>query len=237
MRLFRYLIIVATVVAVTFLANFVLSSCAAEQARQRMMPQQIVDNASDKTQALKYVYFRLETTGGKMSVSPGVDLYNVEGDVASPGRIHITTKADFSGSVVDIDLISIGGKQYMRNSLTRQWDVLPVPFAPSNLFAPDTGAASIVRSARNLSKLDDESVDGAPSYHLKGTADSAAVASLIGGTPSGSPVQVEAWIGTGDFVVRQIRLEGAMLKDDSPKTVRLLKLSKFNEPVTIEPPT
>jgi len=224
------------VAAVMALAVLALAACAsAPPPKKELTAQEIVDKAGDKMKELKSVHFRLELTDGKMALGPGITVENIEGDAASPGRMRISTKATIMGMVTEIELIGVEGRQYLRNPLTKRWEAAPISLAGSDLFAPE-GAPSIMKSAKNLARLEDEAIDGAESYHVKGTVESGLIAALVGGAPSNAQVQVEMWIGTADFFVRQIKLAGPLLQDDAAKIVRTLKLSKFNEPVTIEPP-
>lgn len=232
MRIVRYPAIVVMALAVVALA-----ACATTPPpKKELTAQEIVDKASDKMKELKSVHFRLEVTDGKMAIGPGITVDNIEGDAASPGRIHISTKAIVIGMVAEIELIVVADKQYLRNPLTKRWEVSPVSFAGANLFVPEAGAPTIMKGTKNLAKAENEALDGVESYHIRGTIAPAEVASLVGGVPSNSDVQVEAWIGTADFFIREIKLVGQLMQDDPAKIVRTLKLSKFNEPVTIEPP-
>ena len=58
----------------------------------------------------------------------------------------------------------------------------------------------------------------------------------VPGALAGGRLTVEVRIGQQDWLIRSLRLEGAILAADSPDMVRLLQLSEFNAPVTIEPP-
>ena len=219
------------------LAAVALAACSAPAAgKKELTAQEIVDNSSEKIQALKSVHFRLEVADGKMSLGLGITVDNVEGDAALPGRMRIKSKASFGGVVFDVDFISVDGKQYFRNPLTGRWETLPIAVAATNLFDRDKGAVSVMKGAINLTKLANETMDGVESYHLRGTVEASALASIVGAVPSESQVQVDTWIGTSDFLVRQIRIEGALLQGDAAQAVRTLKLSRFDEPVTIEPP-
>ncbi|MBI4320773.1 MAG: LppX_LprAFG lipoprotein [Chloroflexi bacterium] len=219
------------------LAGLGVAACATpEPVKKELSAQEIVDRSSEKMEALKSLHFRLEVLEGKLALGPGISVDAVEGDAAVPGRIRIKTKTTLVGMSVDVEFISVDGKQYLRNPLTKRWDNLPVAVAPASLFDRERGATSIMKGAKNLTKLPDEVFDGTESYHISGSVEPSAVSTIIGGVPSEAQVPVEAWIGTDDFLLRQIRLEGPLVQGDSPKVVRVLKLSKFDEPVNIEPP-
>jgi len=52
----------------------------------------------------------------------------------------------------------------------------------------------------------------------------------------GLTVQVVAWVDRRDSTIRRIRLEGPFSPDEPAGIVRILELSRFDEPVDIEPP-
>lgn len=223
-------------VAAGLVALVAALACSSAPVKKELTAQEIVDRSSEKMKELKSVHFRLELTGGKMALAPGMVVDNVEGDAAVPGRIQAKTKATVLNMVVEMELVSVEGKQYLRNPLTKRWDEIPAAFAQANFFSPESGAPAIMKGTKNLARLENEAVEGTESYHLKGTLEPAAVVALTGGAPAGAPLAVEAWIGTGDFLVRQIKLQGAVLQGDQANVLRTLTLSRFNTPVTIEPP-
>jgi hypothetical protein len=85
-------------------------------------------------------------------------------------------------------------------------------------------------------KLGIETLDGTRVYHLSGAVPAAAIVDMIGGQAVVELVGGELWVGADDFLVRQVRLQGAIAPAEKASVVRVLKLSRFNEPVTIEPP-
>jgi lipoprotein LprG len=105
-----------------------------------------------------------------------------------------------------------------------------------SVFDPNTGVAAIIRGMTNVTKLDDEEVDGVPSYHLRGRIDSGDLSSITGSSVIGVAIDTEIWIGHEDFFVRLIKLEGKITESEVPGIVRTLRLSNFNEEVSIELP-
>lgn len=223
------------------LASAVLSACVAPQAQEptrkkELTAQEIADKSAETMKEVKSIHFVLEVENGTMVVAPGITVDKVEGDAVRPDRMHLNTTANVAGFTVEIELIGAEGKQYLLNPLTRRWEPLQVAFPASNLFEPERGVAEIMKNVKNLTKLPNETIDGVDSYHLKGTIDSTVIAAIVGGAASGSPVELEAWVGVNDFFIRQMKLGGAVLQGDRAEAIRTLRLSRFNEPVTIEPP-
>ena len=50
------------------------------------------------------------------------------------------------------------------------------------------------------------------------------------------PIDTKLWIGKEDFLLRQVRIKGQITEGEEPEIVRILKLSQFNQPVSIELP-
>ena len=59
---------------------------------------------------------------------------------------------------------------------------------------------------------------------------------LVPGAPEGETLHMEVWVGRDDYLVRKVRLTGRLVEADTPEIVRVLELSRFDEPVSIEPP-
>ena len=47
---------------------------------------------------------------------------------------------------------------------------------------------------------------------------------------------LEVWIGSADMLPRSVKLTGRLLSEDPADMIRFLDLSRFDEPVTVEPP-
>lgn len=248
MRLLKYAVAMIVVLAVALTAYVAypakkevapekgLTPTSKATAVKELTAQEILDASRERMKDVKSVHFRLEMINGKIALGPDITLDTVEGDAVEPGRVRIKTNVSIYGIPLEVELIIADGKQYMREPLTRRWTLLGAPLPQVNLFDPEVGVANIVKNIKNPEKLQSEAIDGADCYHLKGSLDPGVVSFVFGSTPASRSVQAEVWIDTGDLLVRQIRLEGAILQEEPPGIVRTLKLSKFNEPVTIEPP-
>jgi lipoprotein LprG len=130
----------------------------------------------------------------------------------------------------------VGDVTYMTNPLTGQWELLPTEFRALSVFNPNTGIAAIMRSIADLTKLSDEEVEGVLYYRLRGSIDSGDLRPITGSSVEGVAIHTEVWIGKEDFLVRLIKLEGKITEAEVLGIVRTLKLSNFNEEVSIELP-
>jgi hypothetical protein len=82
-----------------------------------------------------------------------------------------------------------------------------------------------------------EKVAGVNTYLLEGQVDSGVLEAAAPIAEPGLTVNVKLWVDTSDYTIRQVRLEGPFAPDEPDNIVRTLILSKFDEPVSIEPPT
>jgi hypothetical protein len=199
--------------------------------------QQVLQKASAALRQVKSLHFVLTATGGLMTVGSGLAAKQLEGDAAQPDRLKVTATATFGKMTVDLGLIVIGNQQYITNPITKQWQALPGAVAAPNLLDPRHGAAALLGQATDLQKLANETVNGVDTYHISGHLAAARVAALVGGTPTTGSLAGDVWVGSSDFLVRQIRLVGPVTTDEPPGIQRLLVLSNFNETVSITAPT
>jgi hypothetical protein len=101
----------------------------------------------------------------------------------------------------------------------------------------EAGFSSLLRQVTDPSKVGNESLDGAQTQHLKGRVPAASFTSMLRTQPTGDTVAGDLWVGSDDFLPRQVRLEGPIGAGDTSTTVRVLKFSKFNDAVSIQAPS
>lgn len=230
---------VAVVIFSIALGAFI-SSCKKEAPAPTPPPltaQEIIARASECMEAVDSFHFKLEHSGGGTPIGMGLEIEEAEGDVKRPGRLQVTLLATLGGMFLQVKVITVGETTYMTNPLSQLWEPLPSQFSAVALFDPDTGIAAIMKGLTDLVKLEDEEVSGVPSYHLRGEIASDDLLPITGGTTiEGVEIAAEAWIGKEDFLMRQVRFEGKITEAEEEGIIRVLKLSQFNEEVTIELP-
>ncbi len=197
---------------------------------------EIIDKSSEKMQGINSFHFVLDQVGGGTPIAMGVEMNKAVGDVARPDRLKTTISGTVAGMFLEVHIISVGEVTYMTNLLTGQWELLPTEFRALSVFDPNTGIAAIMRGIVDLTKLNDEEVDGVLGYRLRGSIDSGDLGPITGSSVEGVAIDTEVWIGKEDFFVRLIKLEGKITEAEVPGIVRTLKLSNFNEEVSIELP-
>jgi len=199
--------------------------------------QEIAQRAVDKLGSLTSFHFELSTdTGGKPLGTSSFSLVSATGDAARPDKLSASVQASVGGFLAAVSYVSAGGKHYMTDPFSKQWIEVPPQFNTIAVFSPESGASAVVKNLQSLKKQPKEALDGVDSYHLSGSAPGDALQPLLGASAP-SQLKADVWIGTADFLTRRITLTGPILEGEPDNTVRTLKLSKFNEPVSIEAPT
>lgn len=226
----------ARLLSVAALLLSVVAGCAAAPpAPRELTAREVLDRAAEAAQNLTSVHFTLEMDGATLSLGPGLQVTSAEGDVVSPDRAHLFFKLRFGTLTADSQLVTIGDQLYLTNPLTGRWEKVPTRIASLQVLDAEHGVPSLLRQVVDPEKST-ESLDSVKTYHIKGKVPTSAFTDLTGGQPTDGLVDGEVWVGADDFLVRQVRLEGAIIAGDKATSVRVLKLSRFNDPISIEPP-
>ena len=204
-------------------------------------PTPVIDAAAvlEKTGAvmagLSSFHFRLRHEVGSLEIASGLVLDRVDGNVVRPDRISVTFVGNLGGFALDSSLITIGSASYMTNPLTGQWETGPMSLSPLGFFSPTEGIASIISQVRAPVLT----VEPAPasSYRIEGTLPAPALTPLIGSTilPD-AVVDLVLTIAPDGSHLTAVRFTGRILESDVEGAIRVIELSAFDEPISIEPP-
>jgi len=198
---------------------------------------EIIARASEELEALSSFHFALDQEGGGTPIAMGLEMTAASGDIVRPAKLKVKVFASYVAGYVEAEVITVGEVTFMTHPLTGEWEPLPNEFTAVRLFNPDTGIKAIIEKITNAVILGEEKVAGVLCYHIKGTLDSGDLSAITcGNAIEGVSIDTEVWIGKEDFLLRQIKLEGQITKDEEPGIVRTLSLSNFDQPITIELP-
>jgi len=225
------------ILPITILLVLLVLACGPKQKpTPTLTAQEVVQRCVASMEDLDSFHFELEQSSGS-PIAMGLELVSASGDIARPGRLKLHISATMGSMALEVDIITVGEKTYMTNPLSGQWEPLPTEFNAIKLFDPDTGIRAIIGGITSLTKLADEEVSGTACYHIKGTLDSSKLRPITcGAALEGVPIDTELWIGKEDFLLRQVRIKGQITEGEEPEIVRTLRLSQFNQPVSIELP-
>ncbi len=197
--------------------------------------QQLISQAQTAIQQVKSYHFNL--TVDNPGTVGALIIKTADGDVLVPDKLQAKANVLVVGNVVQVQIITIGDKQYMTNPITNQWMNTSGLLDPRTLSDSKTGVAAILSHIENPSTPADANVDGTSCWSIDGKLDAQYLAGITGGgAPAGTKVNVNTCIGKSDHLPYLIKMSGVAAQGDSDKTVRTFKLSKFNESLTITAP-
>lgn len=212
-----------------------LTACDTGPAPAAMKPDEVLRQAAPKMAALKSFHFALSTS---KVAKPPAQLYitGADGDLARPGKLQATAKALLLGNAVEVQVVADGDAQYMTDPLSKRWQKIPPSFNALALLDPGKAIADILANVQAPTDDGTETVDNVASYRIKATVPPASMQALSPEITATDPLSATLWVGSADFLVRQVQITGALLKDEPATVVRTLKFSNFDTPVTIQLP-
>ena len=185
---------------------------------------------------LQMFHFRIHHESGGLELLPGLVIDEVEGDVINPDKLSM----EFSGSLgtgltIKASLITLGDAGYMTNPLTGEWEKGPTGISSLGFFDPSSGIVTMMSQVDEVRVLDDG--PGSRGVHrLGGSLPVEALVPLVGTTLEGVSVVVELTIDAGDSYLLEARFVGPVTPTDPDDVVRVITLSAFDEPISIEAP-
>ena len=165
------------------------------------------------------------------------------GDYQAPDRTRLSVSLTFKGNDFEADYISIANETYIQVPGTDIWQVSEsldgLDLRETLRFAPE--------GMENVALIGEEELGGEKVYHLRGSLASDAggllnfvPGELVGMTPLGEVVvEVEFWIGVGDFLVRRTiqNIDIELFSDIGELNLEFdMRLSDYGDPVDIEAP-
>lgn len=204
-------------------------------APRELTPREALERAADAAEKVTSVHFILDIEGGTMQLGPGLQVSKAEGDVLSPDRANLKFTLRLGNIVAESQLIVVGQEMYLTNPLSGRWERVPGA-AQMRILDTERGVPNLLRKVSDPQRVGIETLDGVRTQRIKGSVPGAVIVDMVGGQATTETAAGEVWIGADDFLVRQVRLEGALAAKEKAGVVRTFKLTRFNEPVTIEPP-
>ena len=199
----------------------------------------LATDAATAFESVQTFHFVLDVTEGNSAPPNEIILLSAEGDTERPDKLQATLKARLGDVPIAANIIAIIIGQ-------DAW-ITPNPFNPSEFekqadtsglsaFSPAKGVSDVLRGLRNAEYVAEEELEGVKVHRIKGVVDAAALGALTGGAATGGDVQIEAWIGVDDTIVRKLVGVGALDPVEEATITRTIVMSAFNEPVTISAP-
>jgi lipoprotein LprG len=198
-------------------------------------PDQIIQKAAPAMQAASSFHFTVETTKPPKPL-PGLFINGAQGDVVKPDKLMCDVQATYAGLAITAKVVVDGKSQYMTDPVTGQWTPMSSALNVIQFFDPAKGISDIMANVKDLKSDGTENINGADTYRLKATVQAAVLRSLSPEVTATGTVPATLWIGSSDFLIRKVKLEGALVGDEPANTVRTLSFQDYNKPVKIETP-
>ena len=194
----------------------------------------VLRDAGVVLEGLSSFHFRFRHEDGGTEFATGIIVEDAEGDVVNPDRIAVAFTGTFGqGFAIRSRLITTGQTSYMTNPLSGKWEEIPVGVSPLGFFSPAKGIAAMMSELRDpiLASNSD-----AKTHIVVGKLPATAMKPLLGSALPGAIVDVELTIDADTLYVTKAKSTGRATASDAPDLVRVVSLSGFNEPTSIEAP-
>jgi hypothetical protein len=166
-----------------------------------------------------------------------VQIRSANGDIVMPDKVKAQATIILSGQAVTVNLISVGGSQFITDPITGQWRVIKGVLDPRTLTNPNTGILSLINKVQNVSDPVSDTVNGVSCWRIKGQLNAKYLAFFTGGgVPAGTMLQTNACIGKSDALLYQLIVTGEAAPGDTAQTTRIFDISHYNEQVKITAP-
>lgn len=196
---------------------------------------EIVSESASATEAVQRFHFTLDVQNVPRS-GTGLQLTSAEGDVVAPDRARADVAGNFAGVPIATQVVAIGEDVWLKNPLSAKWEAIDVATTPIALLDPSRGVLGVMQGITDPQDEGTEVVDGTTLRKLTGTVSATDVAPLVAVSPSEREVPVTLWIGEEDHLLRRIEVSGPVADGEPEDALRVVDISRFDEPVTIEAP-
>jgi lipoprotein LprG len=229
----------------TLIALF-LAACSGQPAEPTAVPtptptpQELAASIGKATRAAQSVHFAITLTGKpvKADTSGLFTLNSVEGDLKRPDGVLAILEVTGLAGVAEIRSVSLAGKQYLTNPITRQWSCLPPGAAldPVVLFDETKGVEYLLeQELTEVSMVGVEDIDGKPHYHLKASLPAEPLQAISLGLLGAGPVSLEIWAEQASLRASRIVLVDTASDPAEPSTWTMV-FSDYDKTVEVRAP-
>jgi hypothetical protein len=211
-----------------------VAACQPTPAPRPPTAHEVVQRAAEAARGLETVSIVLANEGITAPIASGLGLARAEGKLKRPNDAQLKLRLMFGSNVLETELRALGGKTYVRSPLGSRFEEMSGGQRIA-LLDPETGMASVIPTIADPKLLEPQMDNGVKHQSIQGQIPSASVSRLIGGTPTGNSIAVDALVRETDWQIARLRLAGAALQGDQAEAVRLITLSAWNEPFTVPP--
>jgi lipoprotein LprG len=203
-------------------------------------PAQLSAQIGQATLGSQSFRFAVSLSGKPVAADPDntFTLIGMEGDLKRPGGVAATVKVRATGAIIDLRLISLAGKHYITNPVTRDWTCAPAGsvFDPSVLFDPAGGVEHLLQTEfKDVALVGSEVVDGRPNLHLRGTIAGAPLMAISANSLGLGTVNGDLWADAETRRITRIELVDPATDPSSP-TRWTIAFSDYDKNVDVRVP-
>jgi len=196
---------------------------------------QVIQKTAPAMQAATSFHFTIDTTKPAKPVA-GLYITGAQGDVVKPDKLLCDVQATYAGLAITAKVMVDGKSQYMTDPVTGRWTPMSSALNVIQFFDPAKGISDILANVKDLKSDGTENLNGTDTYRLKATVQASVLKSLSPEVTATGTVPATLWVGSSDFLIRRVKLEGALIGNEPATTVRTLNFQDYNKPVKIETP-
>lgn len=206
-------------------------------------PKQIATSIGRATQEAPSLHFAIALGGAPVYSDPTkfLTIQSIDGDLRRPDGVLATVKAGSTASTIELKVVSLAGKQYVTNPITRGW-FCPAPsdgiFDPGLLFDEQKGINALIQSEfDDVALVGTEQIGGQPNYHLKGTIAGAPLLAISSNSLGLGPVQIDLWadVATGR-ATKVVAVDTGTAADPAGPSTWTVTFTEYGKPVDVRAP-
>ncbi|WP_298819974.1 LppX_LprAFG lipoprotein [Chloroflexus sp.] len=203
-------------------------------------PRALAAAIGQATQNSQSAHFRIAISGKPVALdASGVTILNsIEGDLRRPDAVLSILSITLGNAIGEIRTVSLAGKQYATNPITRQWMCLQPgsTFDPAILFAPDTGIESLLATSfTDVTLVGIEEINGQPHYHLRGTLPEEKLRAISLNLLGAGPVTTDLWADQSTMRASRVVLIDTATDATNPSTWTI-EFSEYDKTVDVREP-
>ena len=195
---------------------------------------EVVDLSKTSMGNLESFSFQLGHDSGHTTLSGALQLTRAGGFVTTNG-LDLEAEANIGRAFVRVEAVVIGEQTWMTNPLTGVWSEIAPEDSPFAFLDPVKLVADILGDTQQaVYPANDQSSSG--DTEISGLIPAKSLASLVGSVDPDATPNVLLTIDSTSNLLKKIVISGVVQAEDEPGTIRVITLSKFDEPSTLEPP-
>ena len=212
----------------------ILIGCQNETESIDANPQATLDDATSRMNQWESFRFRLEHEKGTTTISNGMELRVIEGDVVLPRRVKLTGKATIGGQFIALDIILIDEQSFMTNPLTGKWSQIDPEDSPFGNFDVREVIANILKMMENPEFLEPPKTE--QDFRVKGTVIATVFEPLIGLADPNMYAEVHLELNFVNKDVKSATIIGRLNHQDPQEVIRVIKIWDVDENFEVNPP-